>query len=82
MSMICSTCWPVPTIQASPDSVTDLSVRPKAPKKKKAPAMKSTQGRAGGLDTAGVQGEMDTRATRRRPSHTLPKKTLFDGPTE
>jgi hypothetical protein len=30
----------------------------------------------------GVQGAMDTRATRRRPCDTLPRQTLFDGAIE
>jgi hypothetical protein len=45
---------------------------------KKAPAKKDTKGMAGGLGTVEVQGAMDTRAARRRPSDTLPRKTLFE----
>jgi hypothetical protein len=73
-----------PTIQAPTSSsplaptVSDAEVSvPEKIMKKKGPTKKKTQGRAGGLDTVGAQGAMDTRATRRRPSDTLPRETPF-----
>jgi hypothetical protein len=66
---------------APPVPDDDTSVPPKGPKKMKILARKSTQGGAGGQSTVGVQGAMDTRATRHLPSDTLPRRTLSDGPT-
>jgi hypothetical protein len=73
-----------PTLSRPPDPLVPEATPVDSPKvpKKKSPAKKATKGRAGGQETEEARGEMDTRATKRRPSNASPRETLFDGATE